>query len=126
MSEVISDRLRKIPLLALGVIALLAVYIHPVAAAPGNLDTTFGTGGKVTTPIGTSNDDGYSVAVQCDGKIVVAEFSIVVGLTDFVVARGSRARAVDIVYCGSFRYAPEVKRILLHICCSRRDRLVIA
>ncbi|WP_375478733.1 DUF4347 domain-containing protein [uncultured Nostoc sp.] len=38
--------------------------------APGNLDTTFGIGGKVITDIGGS-DTAYSVAIQADGKIVV-------------------------------------------------------
>src|SRR3989304_2221926 len=40
--------------------------------ADGTLDTTFGTGGKVTTPIGISHDEVYAVAIQTDGKIVVA------------------------------------------------------
>ena len=38
----------------------------------GSLDTTFGTGGKVITPVGLYNDSGQSVAVQSDGRIVVA------------------------------------------------------
>lgn len=38
----------------------------------GSLDTTFNGTGKVTTAIGTSEDRGYSVAIQSDGKIVVA------------------------------------------------------
>jgi uncharacterized delta-60 repeat protein/uncharacterized repeat protein (TIGR01451 family) len=37
----------------------------------GELDSTFGTGGKVTTSIGGDNDYGTSIAVQPDGKIVV-------------------------------------------------------
>ena len=55
----------------------LAAFTHPANAAPGELDLTFGTGGKVTTAIGNdnNNDYGYSVAVQPDGKIVVAGYS---------------------------------------------------
>ncbi len=37
----------------------------------GNLDNTFGTGGKVTTAAGTEGIWGNSVALQNDGKIVV-------------------------------------------------------
>ena len=44
-------------------------------AQPGSLDPGFGTGGKVTTAIGSSNDIGRSIAIQGDGKIVVAGFS---------------------------------------------------
>ena len=36
------------------------------------LDTSFGSGGKVTTDFGSIDDFGHSVAVQSDGKIVVA------------------------------------------------------
>ena len=40
--------------------------------ANGNLDPTFGTGGVVTTPVGTGADVAYAVAIQPDGKIVAA------------------------------------------------------
>ncbi len=43
--------------------------VQPTSAAPGDLDTTFGVGGKVTTDSGLVTAD---VAVQADGKIVVA------------------------------------------------------
>jgi uncharacterized delta-60 repeat protein len=39
----------------------------------GSLDTGFGNGGKLITPVGAEgNDDGAAVVVQADGKIVVA------------------------------------------------------
>ncbi len=38
----------------------------------GSLDMTFGSGGKVVTDFNNSIDEAYSVAVQSDGKIVVA------------------------------------------------------
>lgn len=41
----------------------------------GSLDTTFGFGGKVITQIGDLEDQAYSVAIQSDGKIVVAGYS---------------------------------------------------
>jgi serine protease AprX len=40
--------------------------------ANGSLDTGFGTSGKITMPIGSADDAGYGVALQSDGKIVVA------------------------------------------------------
>ncbi len=49
----------------------------------GSLDTSFGTGGKVITDFGGFDDIGYSVALQADGKIVVAGFSN----GDFALAR---------------------------------------
>jgi uncharacterized delta-60 repeat protein len=59
----------------------------------GSLDTTFGTGGKVITPLGSSADAAYAIALQSDGKILLAGECFVSNY-DFCVARfdgGSRA-----------------------------------
>lgn len=54
----------------------------------GSLDSTFGSGGKVTTDFFASNDDARSVAIQPDNKIVVAGTVGVAGSSfDFGVAR---------------------------------------
>ncbi len=50
------------------------VAIHGLLAA-GDLDTTFGSAGKVVTPIGAYEDRGNAVAIQIDGKILVAGYS---------------------------------------------------
>jgi uncharacterized delta-60 repeat protein len=47
----------------------------PAWAADGDLDTTFGTGGKVTTAVGLGDDEAFSVVLQSDGKIVAAGYS---------------------------------------------------
>ncbi|MBI2219167.1 MAG: hypothetical protein HYU51_17940 [Candidatus Rokubacteria bacterium] len=52
----------------------------------GNLDSTFGAGGKVITDFGGGPDVGHSVAIQSDGKIVVAGHGGATH-TDFAVAR---------------------------------------
>jgi len=41
-----------------------------VHGAPGSLDATFGSGGKVTTPVGASSDIAWSATLQPDGKIL--------------------------------------------------------
>ena len=53
---------------------LITVAAHPVAAAAGDLDTSFDSDGKVTTAIGSSDDLARSVAIQSDGKIVAAGY----------------------------------------------------
>ena len=68
--------------------------------ADGSLDTTFGTGGKILTPVGTgtgtSNDAGYGVTVQADGKIVVAGFGVDSGTSnDFAVVRYNANGTLD-------------------------------
>ena len=51
---------------------LIAVGAHPVVAAEGDLDSSFGAGGKTTTAILSQDDFATDVAIQSDGKIVVA------------------------------------------------------
>ena len=46
--------------------------------ANGALDTTFGNGGKVTTPFGNDTDRAYAIVVQGDGRIVVYQVTRVV------------------------------------------------
>ena len=41
----------------------------------GSLDTGFGAGGKVTTPIGTGHDVAIALCIQSDGRIVAAGYS---------------------------------------------------
>jgi uncharacterized delta-60 repeat protein len=62
--------------------------------ADGSLDTSFDTDGKVTTPIGTSSDCGYSMAVQADGKIVVAGYAIN-STIDFALVRYNADGSLD-------------------------------
>lgn len=56
--------------------------------AGGGLDATFGSGGRVTTDFGGDMDDAQGVAVQPDGRIVVAGSVITAaGSRDFGVVR---------------------------------------
>lgn len=55
--------------------------------ANGTLDTTFSGDGIVTTDIGGLNDLGLGLAIQPDGKIVVAGTTVVPGGRDFVILR---------------------------------------
>lgn len=67
-------------------------------AAPGDLDLTFNTTGKVTTPIGTDTDSASGVAVQSDGKIVVAGSSVVAGSYGFALARYNADGTLDTTF----------------------------
>jgi uncharacterized delta-60 repeat protein len=59
------------------------------------LDPTFGDGGFVLTDFGKSYDWAYSLALQPDGKIVVAGVSNVSGSKDFALARYLPNGALD-------------------------------
>src|ERR1051325_5815635 len=54
-------------------------------AAPGDLDTSFGNGGKVTIGLPGKQLNNTAVAMQADGKIIVVGYTSPSG--DFVVAR---------------------------------------
>ena len=61
----------------------------------GSLDTGFGLGGKVTTSIGLSNDEGKALVLQSDGKIVVAGESKIGTYLDFAVVRFNTNGSLD-------------------------------
>jgi uncharacterized delta-60 repeat protein len=66
--------------------------------ANGSLDTTFNTTGKVTTPILASNDLAYGLAIQSDGKIVLAGYAHNGANEDFAVARYNSDGSLDTTF----------------------------
>src|SRR5262249_51395919 len=62
--------------------------------ADGTLDTTFSFDGKVTTDFG-GDDRAFSVAIQADGKIVVAGASLTNPGDDFALARYNPDGSLD-------------------------------
>ena len=54
----------------------------------GSLDTGFGAGGIVTTPIGNDDDKAFALGIQpADGRIVVAGYSLIGSNDDFALVR---------------------------------------
>nr|WP_294859352.1 T9SS type A sorting domain-containing protein [uncultured Fluviicola sp.] len=53
----------------------------------GSLDGTFGTGGKVLTPMGNTYSTGRAMSIQGDGKMLLGGVSYIDSTTDFSVAR---------------------------------------
>jgi uncharacterized delta-60 repeat protein len=53
----------------------------------GSLDPSFGIDGKVFTDFGNSNDQAHAIALQVDGRIIVAGRTSTSGLPNFAVAR---------------------------------------
>jgi uncharacterized delta-60 repeat protein len=77
----LSGRSRRVSMLArfnrqrrltlIGAMAAVIATASPAWAPPGDLDTTFGNGGRVITDFGFE-DEAHAVAIQGDGKIVAA------------------------------------------------------
>src|SRR4051794_5710045 len=68
---------RRVPLFLASVVLALPATAH---AAAGDLDPTWGglfgnTPGTITTDVGGVDDEGFGVAIQADGKIVVAGYT---------------------------------------------------
>jgi uncharacterized delta-60 repeat protein len=61
----------------------------------GSLDSSFGSFGKVITAIGTNGDFGLSVALQSDGKIIVAGYSENGLNDDFAIVRYTKGGLLD-------------------------------
>lgn len=74
---------------------LLAAGATLALAAASDLDPAFGTGGKTTLSIGGLGDQAEDLALQPDGKIVVAGSSNAPGNSDFGVARFNPDGSLD-------------------------------
>ena len=69
--------------------ALGATYDVALARydADGTLDSTFGTGGIVVTPVGTGHDFALAMALLGDGRLVVGGHAVVGGNDNFTLLR---------------------------------------
>lgn len=74
---------------------IFALLNFSVYAQSGFLDNTFGIGGKVITDLGSSDDVGYSLAIQGDGKIVVGGSSGIYPNIAFVLVRYNSDGTLD-------------------------------
>jgi uncharacterized delta-60 repeat protein len=66
----------------------------------GTLDKTFGVLGQVTSAIGNSTDFGRAIAIQADGKILVAGCSYNGAMYDFAIVRYLPNGALDNTFSG--------------------------
>jgi uncharacterized delta-60 repeat protein len=90
--------MKRIPLRSIivsTICATLVAGITPMALANGSLDTSFGAGGKVVTAIGSSDDYASSIAIQSDGKIVVAGYLWNGSGYDFALSRYNPDGSLD-------------------------------
>jgi uncharacterized delta-60 repeat protein len=81
--------------------AFTGTFFHTALArykTDGTLDETFGTDGKVVINISTANDVANAVAVQSDGKILVAGYAAVGTVSDFAVSRLNSDGTIDTTF----------------------------
>ena len=88
-------RMSRTWLLGATAAVLIAVGAGGAQAAGGALDPSFGKGGKVLTDLGSSSEWATAVAVQADGRIVVAGRSGDWPYGDFTVVRYGSSGKLD-------------------------------
>src|SRR5688500_2832084 len=76
------------------------VLVGTALGAPGDLDTTFGGDGKVTTPIGLGSDEGYAPALRPNARSLGAGFSDNGSNNDVALARYTATGALDTTFGG--------------------------
>lgn len=87
--------------LCLMLVGLLALLPGPaLAQGPVNLDPSFDGDGKVTTSFSQYNSQARTVAVQPDGKIIVAGWTTIVAYTDFALASYNPNGSLDTTFDG--------------------------
>ncbi len=75
---------------------LTALFLPNVSASAGDLDPSFGSGGKTTTTFFNQGDFGQAVATQPDGKLIAAGGAgLADGTDDFALARYNTDGSLD-------------------------------
>jgi len=87
--------IRSQAVLAVVTVMVLLCLTSAAQAADGDLDPTFGSGGKVLTDFGSPGDVAFAVASQADGKVVAAGISDAAGSFDFALARYNPDGSLD-------------------------------
>jgi len=85
---------RRVWGLALIAVALLFV-VDSAIATPGLLDPSFGSGGIVTTTLGSGSSQAEALAVQPDGKILAGGDTLVGSEEEFALARYNADGTLD-------------------------------
>jgi uncharacterized delta-60 repeat protein len=89
-----AKRLRGEPtLIGLTLLIILSLSIT-ARSAPGDLDTSFGTGGKVITDVNNQRNEARKAVIQSDGKIIVGG-GISGTNTDFLLVRYNTNGSLD-------------------------------
>ncbi len=86
---------QPIAMILLTIALSASTHSSPSLAASFDLDSTFGTGGVSNVAFGPENDNGLAVAVQSDGKIVLAGESSAGFTSDFALVRFNADGSLD-------------------------------
>jgi uncharacterized delta-60 repeat protein len=94
--------------------------------ADGALDPSFGSGGRVTTPISSANDHLFDLAVQSDGKLVAAGWSFRGGEPHIALARYDGDGSLDPSFDGDGIVVASFRSAAAHLLVQRDGKLLVA
>lgn len=123
MSKPVRTRRSRFVVLALLLTVLLVTggVGRSAARGDGDVDRSFGSGGRVTTDLGL-DDVGNAVAIQADGKLVVAGFSG----DGFALARYNTDGSSDASFSGDGKVTTDFGTISFgYAVTTQRDRKVV-
>ena len=89
---------------------VMSLLAADAGAGPGDLDVTFDTGGKVITDFGPRNDGPDAVAIQADGKIVAAGYSVGDVGYDFALVRYHVDGSLDASFGATGKVVTDISR----------------
>jgi uncharacterized delta-60 repeat protein len=92
----------------------------------GTLDTSFDTDGKVTTDFGSNLDQAFAVAIQTDGKIVVAGYGSTSTESGFGVVRYNVDGSLDPTFNGTGRVITPIGATAQAVAIQTDGKIVIA
>jgi len=107
VSILIQELPRAVRPMTLTLCIVLGFAFLPVRAqgSAGDLDINFGVGGKVTTDFTSGSDPAYALAIQADGKIVVAGAT---GFGDFALSRYNPDGSLDTTFDGDGKVTTDI------------------
>jgi len=115
------------------VFAMLAAFVTPTMKAnDGELDASFGVGGQITTDFGRSSESANAVAVQPDGKLVVAGATLPkddLDGEDFALARYNPDGSLDSTFGAQGRVRtdfPGLEAVISSIVIQPDGKIVVA
>lgn len=94
--------------------------------ADGALDPSFGSGGRVITPISSANDHLFDLAVQPDGKLVAAGWSFRGGDPHIALARYDQDGSLDPSFDGDGIVVASFRSAAAHLLVQRDGKLLVA
>jgi uncharacterized delta-60 repeat protein len=88
---------------------IFLVHVFATTAQPGTLDNTFGAGGKIVTNHGYPESNSSNIALQSDGKIVMAGYAEnTTSNGDIILARFNTNGSLDNTFDGDGKVTTDV------------------